>query len=76
MWSDWEWLLHSAYPEGEFLGVGEVIDTSEWMPVTPEGSHADYKLCRKELVDSVRLVAPLTAPQAVPSLYFQSSWNF
>lgn len=29
-----------------------MICTSEWMPVTLGGSHAGYKLCRKELVDS------------------------
>lgn len=39
----------------------EMICISEWMPVTLGGSHADYKLCRKDLVDSVNSVASVTA---------------
>lgn len=50
-----------AKARGEFLGVREMICTSEWMLVTLGGSHADYKLCRKDLVDSVNSAASVTA---------------
>lgn len=60
-WLSVQWLPCSAKAGGEFLGVGEMICPSEWMPVTLGGSHADYKLCRKDLVDSVNSVASLTA---------------
>lgn len=50
-----------AKARGEFLGVREMIRTSEWMLVTLGGSHADYKLCRKDLVDSVNSAASVAA---------------
>lgn len=56
-----QWILCAAKAGGEFLGVRETIRTSEWVPVTLGGSHADYKLCRKDLVDSVNCVASVTA---------------
>lgn len=56
-----QWLPCSAKAGGEFLGVKEMIHTSEWMLVTLGGSHADYKLSRKDLVDSVNSVASVTA---------------
>lgn len=56
-----QWLPCSAKAGGEFLGVKEMIHTSEWMPITLGGSHADYKLFRKDLVDSVNSVASVTA---------------
>lgn len=56
-----QWLPCSAKAGGEFLGMREMICASEWMPITLGGSHADYKLCRKDLVDSVNSAASVTA---------------
>lgn len=56
-----QWLPCSAKAGGEFLGMREMIRTSEWMPVTLGGSHADYKPCRKDLVGSVNSAASVTA---------------
>lgn len=52
--------------------MGEAICTLEWMPVTLGGSHADYRLCRKELVDSVNSASPLPVVEGIPNLYLQS----
>lgn len=66
--TSWEVCLH-------FLGVGEVICTSPWMPVTLGTSHAHCELCRKKLGDSMSSAALLKTPQAIPRLCFPSSWN-